>query len=174
MSTYAKIALENGFVPILEPEVLMDGNHTIEKCHTITSQVLRHLFEILQKEGVDEVNIILKCNMVLPGDTAKIKVPPQEAERHTIEVLSTSVPRDVGGIVFLSGGQSTLEATLNLNAIGQIKSAPWPISFSFDRAFVLPVLHIWQGHNQNIPNAQKKLLEAVKGTSQALVGKYQL
>lgn len=171
LSSYARVALENSFVPILEPEVLMDGDHNIEKCQEVTSQVLRHLFDTLQKEKIDTSNIILKCNMILPGHEAKIKASPQEVARHTIEALSISVPRNIGGIVFLSGGQSTLEATLNLNAIAQIQPVAWPISFSFDRAFVIPVLQSWQGHGQNIKKAQKELLRVVNDISQATNGK---
>lgn len=172
LSVYAKIALKNGFVPILEPEVLMDGDHNIERCHFVTAQVLRHLFETLQKESVNTTNIILKCNMILSGHDAKIKASPQEVARHTIEVLSTSAPHNVGGVVFLSGGQSTLEAMLNLNEIVKINPLPYPVSFCFDRVFMSPVLQSWQGHEQNIEKAQKELLAVVKNVSQAENGKF--
>ena len=167
---YTQIALQNNYLPILEPEVLTLGDHPIEVCKKTTQQILLSLFALLDKENVDMSQVILKTNMVLPGTDAKIKASPSEVAEKTIGCLTGSVPHNTGGIVFLSGGQSTLEANLHLNAICQVKSLPWPISFSFDRAFMYPVLKAWQGRKENIVRAQNELLEVTKDSSQALQG----
>ncbi len=168
--TYTQIALESNYVPILEPEVLMDGSHSIDDCQKATKIVLHTVFEELKKASVNLSDIILKCNMILPGTKTKSKSTPLEVAQKTTELLKTVVPAQTGAVVFLSGGQSTFEAMLNLNAIGQNLSLPYPVSFSFDRAFMYPVLKIWQGKSQNIKKAQEELLTIIANMSKARTG----
>src|SRR3990167_5942146 len=136
LAMYVKTVLASDLVPIIEPEVLMEGNHSLSDCHEVTRRVLQSVFDAIENEKINMAHIILKCNMILPGKKAKVKASPQEVAYETVECLHSAVPAETGGIVFLSGGQSTIEAILNLNAIFKISPLPWPVSFSFDRAFM--------------------------------------
>jgi fructose-bisphosphate aldolase, class I len=171
MVEYAKICQKNGFVPIPEPEVLLDGNHTTTRCAEISVSVWQSLFEKLTAADVDLSNLILKTNMVLPGKDSGVKAEPLEVAEATLRSLKKSVPPEVGGIVFLSGGQTPDEATNNLNEITKRKGdAPWPISFSYSRALQEEAMKTWAGKDEDIPEAQKVFLSRLERVSKARNG----
>jgi fructose-bisphosphate aldolase class I len=171
MATFAKISQNNGFVPIVEPDVLLDGNHTTARCEEVTAKTLKTLFDKLIKENLDLSGLILKTSMVLPGKDSGIKVAPLEVAQVTIRTIKKTVPAEVAAIVFLSGGQSPDEITANLNEIElETKDAPWPISFSFERALQSEALETWEGNNENIKAAQEAFLKRAKLVSLARQG----
>lgn len=169
---YAKYCLEAGIVPIVEPDVLMTGNHGIEKCATVTREVLERTFMTLCDFGVDRKSVVLKPNMVLPGNDSTERVSPANIAEKTLEVMRTSVPIDVPGIAFLSGGQKSVEATENLNEINKIKGVPWQMTFSFARAIQEPVLTKWRGKEENIREAQEALLKRSLMNAKARSGEW--
>lgn len=172
LARYAAVCQELGIVPIVEPEVLMDGNHGIERCAEVTEQVLHSVFHALHLHGVRLEHMILKPNMILPGKESAQGTPREIAEA-TLKVLKRSVPAAVPSINFLSGGQSPQEATENLNAINQLRgNSPWQLSISYGRALQQPVLHAWQGLAENREVAQQALLKRAKLNSLARGGKY--
>lgn len=177
MTEFAKISQEKGFVPIVEPEILLDGNHTTTRCEEIETKVLRLLFEKLKSFGVDLTRLILKTSMVLPGKDSGVKAAPLEVAQATLRTLRNSVPRDISGIVFLSGGQDTDEATNNLNEINKIAKEenvkadyPWQLSFSFGRALQEEAMKVWSGKDENILEAQKVFLSRAEIVSKARQG----
>lgn len=171
MTEFAKVSQNAGFVPIIEPEVLLDGNHTTTRCELVETKVLQILFEKLRTAGVDLTNLLLKTSMVLPGKESGVKAEPLEVAHATLRTLNNSVPKEVFGIVFLSGGQTPDEATNNLNEIVKLKGdAPWQISFSFARALQEEAMRQWGGKAENIPSAQKVFYERAKRISQARKG----
>jgi fructose-bisphosphate aldolase class I len=171
LSEFARISQAKNFVPIVEPEISMKGNHTTTRCAEITAQVLIILFEKLVKEGVDLKNVILKTNMILPGQDSPIKAEPLEVAEATIRVMKKSVPQEVPGIVFLSGGQSPDEATMNLNEIVKRKgNVPWDISFSYARALQGEALAAWKGVDANVISAQKVFIERIEKVAKARKG----
>jgi fructose-bisphosphate aldolase class I len=172
MIGFAKISMEFGFVPIVEPEVLLDGDHTTTRCAEISVKVWKILFEKLKAANVDLKNLILKTNMVLPGKDSGVKAAPLEVAEATLQSLKESVPAEVGGIVFLSGGQTPDEATNNLNEIVKRKGdAPWPLSFSFSRALQEEVMRQWSGKDENIGSAQNIFLDRLVKVSKAREGR---
>ncbi len=173
LARYAAVCQEMGVVPIVEPEVLMDGDHEIERCTEVTQQVLHAVFDALHVHGVDLEHMILKPNMVLPGKECR-RAEPDEVAGATLKVLRRTVPAAVPGINFLSGGQSPEEATANLNAINRLRSnAPWQLSTSYGRALQQPVLHAWGGKRENISAAQQALLKRARLNSLARRGQYE-
>ncbi len=172
MALYAIIAQENGFVPIVEPEVLFPGNHTIQKAEAVTTQALTVLFTTLKKYKVDLKGTILKSSMVLAGDANTEQSTPEEVATATLRTFKIAVPKETGGIVFLSGGQTPKRATENLQAIASYGPQAWPITYSYSRAIEEPVLVAWQGKPENIKEAQKALLYRCKMNSLAQLGKY--
>jgi fructose-bisphosphate aldolase class I len=171
LSLYALFCIEAEILPIVEPDVVMDGNHSLSDCQKVTEEVLKTLFFKLLDYGVDRKKIILKPNMILPGIESK-KALPNEVAFATISVFKKTVPVDVAGIAFLSGGQSLDEASKNLNEIEKRAfDVPWQITFSFARALQEPVLEVWQGKEENKKKAQEKLIESVKIASLARQGK---
>jgi fructose-bisphosphate aldolase class I len=173
MTMFAKLSQKNGFVPIVEPEVLLDGNHTTTRCEEITTKTLKILFEKLVKEKIDLSGLILKTSMVLPGKDSSIKAEPLEVAQATIRTIKKVVPPEVAGIVFLSGGQSSEEVTANLNEIElTAKDVSWPISFSFERGLQNEAMKIWKGNDQNIDSAQRALFRRSRLVSLARQGKY--
>lgn len=172
MTRYAQMAQAAGLVPIVEPEVIYDGDHDLAAAETATAKTLHTLFHTLQRYGVDLSGLILKSSMVLAGKQASEPTTPEEVANATIRTFRMSVPHDVGGIVFLSGGQTPKQAVTNLNAIMSLGSQPWPLTFSFSRAIEEPMLEAWQGKEENREDAQKMLLHAVKMNSLAQQGKY--
>lgn len=170
LAHYAATCQEEGVVPIVEPEVLMDGNHDIDRCEEVTEQVLHVLFQALRNYGVTLEHMILKPNMVLPGKDCRI-ASPDEIASSTIRVFRRVVPAAVPSINFLSGGQSPEEATINLSAINHI-GGPWQLSISYGRALQQPVLESWQGKTENVELAQSALLKRARLNSLARQGKY--
>lgn len=172
MAQYALLAQESGIVPMVEPEVMFPGSHSISVAEEVTTRTLNILFSTLKKYHVDLKGLILKSSMVLAGDSNKEQSTPDEVASATLRTFKLSVPREVGGIVFLSGGQSPKRSTENLQAIAAFGPQPWPITFSYSRAIQEPVLIAWQGKPENIPQAQKVLLYRTKMNSLAQLGKY--
>lgn len=170
LATYAKTCQDNSFVPIVEPEVLMDGNHSIDKSYEVTRSVLRIVFMKLKDKNVNLDAMLLKPNMVIPGKDAP-KALPSEIAQKTLEVLKEVVPQEVPGIVFLSGGQSEEEATDNLREINKMDNAPWELSFSYGRALQNSALAIWAGKKENREAAQREFLKRAKMNSLARYGK---
>ena len=157
LAKYAKIVQSNNMVPMVEPEVLMDGSHTIDQCYEATSKSLRSLFQFLNQEGVNIAGTILKPNMVTSGSTAENQASAQEVAEMTVKCLNENVPSDLPGITFLSGGQSDIDATAHLDAMNKIGGFPWKLSFSYGRALQQPSLKAWLGKEENIPLAQDAL-----------------
>jgi fructose-bisphosphate aldolase class I len=172
MAQYALIAQANGLVPMVEPEVLFPGAHAIEVAEEVTTRTLSMLFRVLKRYRVDLKGLILKSSMVLAGDAHPNQSSPEEVAAATLRTFKLSVPRDVGGIVFLSGGQSAKRATENLHAIASFGAQSWPITFSYSRAIQEPMLVAWQGKPENIKEAQQVLLHRVKMNGLAQLGKY--
>jgi fructose-bisphosphate aldolase class I len=171
LAHYAATCQELGVVPIVEPEVLMDGDHDIDRCEEVTEQVLYAVFKALLQYGVTLEHMILKPNMVLPGKDCRTADPDEIAEA-TIRVFRRAVPAAVPSINFLSGGQSPEEATVNLNTINQI-GGPWQLSISYGRALQQPVLKAWQGNIENIEAAEIALLKRARLNSLARQGHYE-
>lgn len=172
LAEFAKISQGNGMVPIVEPEILMEGVHDIEKCYERTRSILKVVFMKLHDAGVDLTGMLLKTNMILPGTESGQKVTSEEIAQKTLEVLRDVVPGEVPGIVFLSGGQTPDEATQNLNEINKQKGdAPWELSFSYGRALQDEALKVWAGKSENVKAAQDKFLERLKSVSLAREGK---
>ena len=159
LARYAALCQETGIVPIVEPEVLMDGKHTIEKCAAVTEEVHHILFQQLYQQRVQLEGIILKPNMILPGKDCPVQVDDSTIAKATIESFLRSVPAAVPGVVFLSGGQSSQKATSRLNAMHTKKNPPlpWRLTFSFSRAIEYPALDIWNGKKENREAAQQSL-----------------
>jgi len=172
LARYAQIAQEAGIVPMVEPEVIYAGDHSLAKAELVTTRTLQILFHTLLKYKVDLEGLILKSSMVLAGDMHGDQSTAEQVANATLRTFHLSVPHEVGGIVFLSGGQSPKRATENLNAIASYGEQPWPITFSFSRAIEEPVLLTWQGKPENVEAAQKTLLHACKMNSLASQGKY--
>ena len=171
MAQFAKISQITGFTPIVEPEVQLDGNHTTTRCAEVSVKVCRILFEKLDIAGIDLKNLILKTNMVLPGKDSGVKAAPLEVAEVTLRSLKQSVPPEVGGIVFLSGGQTPDEATNNLNEIVKRRGdCPWPLSFSFSRALQEETMRQWSGKDENIEYAQNTFLDRLIKVSKARKG----
>lgn len=170
MANYAQLSQKNGIIPIVEPEVLLAGNHTNARCEQVLTKTLKTLFSKL-KGKVTLEKLILKTSMVLPGRDSGVKAEPLEVANATLRALTESVPDSVFGIVFLSGGQSSEEATLNLNEIVKLsKNPPWELSFSFERALQQEAMEAWAGKKENIGKAQEVFLERLKKVSKARKG----
>jgi len=172
LARYAQIAQRCGIVPMVEPEVIFAGDHDLARAEAVTTRTLQILFQTLMKYQVDLSALILKSSMVLAGDTNNDQTSPEEVANATLRTFHMSVPYDVGGIVFLSGGQTPKRATENLNAIAKLGQQPWPITFSFSRAIEEPFLLSWQGKEENADEAQKMLNHVCKMNSLAQQGKY--
>ena len=157
LAKYAKIVQDNNMVPMVEPEVLMDGNHSIEKCYEVTSKSLKMLFKCLKDEGVNIGGTILKPNMVTSGSIAESQASIQKVAEMTVQCLKENVPSNLPGITFLSGGQSDVNATAHLDAMNKIGGFSWKLSFSYGRALQQPSLKAWLGKEENITKAQEAL-----------------
>jgi fructose-bisphosphate aldolase class I len=174
LARYAALCQEAGLVPIVEPEVLMDGDHTLERCREVTEEVLRTVFNQLNSQRVVLEGMILKPNMVLPGLTCPWQASMDEVANITVKSLWRTVPAAVPGIAFLSGGQSAELASARLNTMNLRFNShlPWALSFSFARAIQQPALEIWQGKETNVPAAQQALLHRAKCNRAARRGEY--
>ena len=153
MARYAEICQAQDIVPIVEPDILMGGDHTIERCAEVTASVLTEQFE--QLKNVNLQNMILKPNMVTAGADCARQASREDVAAMTLDVLQRCVPPSVAGIAFLSGGQSSIDATAHLNAMNVAGGLPWPLTFSFNRALQDDALKAWRGKDVNIPAAQK-------------------
>ena len=172
LARYAAVCQQSGIVPIVEPEVLMDGAHEIDRCAEVTEMVLHSVFHALHQHKVSLEYMLLKPNMVVPGIDLRTATP-DEVAKETIKVLKRTVPAAVPSINFLSGGQEAIEATRNLNAINQMSdNAPWQLSISYGRALQQPALHAWKGEAKNDALAQQALLLRARENSQARKGEY--
>lgn len=171
MARYACIVQSAGMVPIVEPEVLYAGQHNIADSAKTTELILSILFELLEAYRVDLTGLILKTSMVLAG-SENTTSSPAEVASHTLKVLNNAVPKEVAGIVFLSGGQSPEQATANLNAIGLAGTQPWPITYSYSRAVQDPVLQLWRGKTNNTKKAQAKFASLLAQNSAARNGEF--
>jgi len=172
LARYASICQEGGLVPIVEPEVLMDGDHTIERSFHVTSHTLHAVFTELRDQRIHPEGILLKPNMVLPGYESSEQLSDEEIARQTVQCFRRHVPAAVPGIVFLSGGQSEEEATRRLNAINAIGPHPWKVSFSYGRALQAAALKAWGGHEENVEAAQRAYYHRAKMNSAAQTGMY--
>ncbi|KAL8150678.1 hypothetical protein V2J09_020486 [Rumex salicifolius] len=172
LARYAIICQENGLVPIVEPEILTDGNHSIEKCAAATETVLAAVYKALNDQHVLLEGTLLKPNMVTPGSDSP-KVAAEVIAEYTVTALRRTVPPAVPGIVFLSGGQSEEEATVNLDAMNKLDVIkPWTLSFSFGRALQQSTLKTWSGKQGNVAKAQAAFLTRCQANSDATLGKY--
>jgi fructose-bisphosphate aldolase class I len=174
LARYAALCQEEGFVPIIEPEILMDGDHSLEQCFEVTEEVLRTVFSQLYKQRVTLEGMILKPNMVLPGLACPKQESVDEVADVTIECLLRAVPAAIPGIAFLSGGQSGELASTRLNAMNvRFKSRlPWALAFSFARAIQQPALEIWHGEETNVAAAQQALYHRASCNRAARRGEY--
>ena len=169
LARYAALSQEAGIVPIVEPEVLMDADNTIERCHEVTSRTLRLVFEELERQGVALDGMLLKPNMVIAGKQCPSQASPEQVAEQTIDCFLRHVPAIVPGIVFLSGGQSEVEATENLNAINRL-GGPWPLSFSYGRALQASALSAWGGDAANVDAGQAAFLHRSRMNALAVAG----
>ena len=173
LARYAKICQEGGLVPIVEPEVLMDGDHDLERCDRVTTMTLNTVFDELYAQDVALEGMILKPNMVISGSDCKTQAGIDEVAERTVQRLMRCVPAAVPGIMFLSGGQSEEDATAHLNAMNaKFASAPWKLSYSYGRALQQSCLKAWQGDARNVSAAQAVLLERAQANSAACAGSY--
>jgi fructose-bisphosphate aldolase class I len=172
LARYAALCQEIDIVPIVEPEVLMDGAHDIDRCEAVTSQVLEAVFAELDAHRVVFEGMLLKPNMVIPGIKCPKQAGVQQVAEATLRCLRRYVPAAVPGIVFLSGGQSAEDATDHLNAMNTMGVHPWQVSFSYGRALQAPVLAAWKGQESNVAAAQKALLKRSELNGLARDGKY--
>jgi len=173
LARYAALCQDEDIVPIVEPEVLMDGDHSLERCYQVTCDTLHKVFDALYDQRVDLDGMLLKPNMVIPGKGhASYPVSPETVADATLSCFSTSVPAAVPGIVFLSGGQGDEEATANLNAMNARGPHPWQLSFSYGRALQAPSLQAWKGDDANLAAGQAAYRHRAHMNSLARSGSY--
>jgi fructose-bisphosphate aldolase class I len=172
LARFAALSQEAGLVPIVEPEVLMDGDHTIERCHQATAETLSAVFAALRRHRVRLDGMLLKPNMVLSGSTCPEQAGVREVAEATVRCLRDNVPASVPGIVFLSGGQSDELATAHLDAMNRLDAQPWQLSFSYGRALQAPALKAWKGEPANAPQAQQAFHHRAKLNGAARFGRY--
>jgi len=173
LARYASICQQNGIVPIVEPEILPDGDHTIERCQEVTEKVLAAQYKALNDHHVYIEGTLLKPNMVTQGHDGLPKATPEQVAMATVTALRRTVPPAMPGVVFLSGGQSEVSATENLNAMNNVNACrPWKLAFSYGRALQASVLQAWQGKKENFDLAQKVFMHRAKMNSMAANGQY--
>jgi len=172
LARYAALCQEQDIVPIVEPEVLMDGGHSLARCEQVTSQVLERVFHELDGHRVVLECMVLKPNMVISGKKAPNRAPAQVVAETTVRVLKRYVPSAVPGIAFLSGGQSEAEATLHLSLINQLGPFPWLTSFSYGRALQDTAMKTWAGSAANVAAAQREFVKRAKLNGLATLGRY--
>jgi len=172
LARYAALCQEQGLVPIVEPEILMNGDHTIEESYQLTTETLYTVFYELASQGVELEGMVLKPNMVLSGYDCSEQASVKEVAEMTVDCFFNTVPAAVPGIAFLSGGQSDELATAHLNAMNQIDGTPWNLTFSYGRALQAPALKAWSGRAENIPTAQEALMKRAIFNGLATKGEY--
>ncbi|OGG93371.1 hypothetical protein A2609_01630 [Candidatus Kaiserbacteria bacterium RIFOXYD1_FULL_47_14] len=175
LASYAKESQIAGLVPILEPDVLLEGNHSRTRARAVVEETLEMLFSVLDEQSVDRASIILKTAMALSGESSGKKDAPEEVAEDTIAALLKCVPRQIAGVVFLSGGQTPNQATDNLSAICRLSRAqegtiPWPLTFSYSRALQEEALTIWKGEEENVVDARAAFLARLSKVSSAVSG----
>jgi fructose-bisphosphate aldolase, class I len=172
LARFAALSQEAGLVPIVEPEVLMDGDHTIDRCQEATAATLAEVFAALRRHRVRLDGMLLKPNMVLSGKDSPEQADVQQVAEATLRCMRDQVPASVPGLVFLSGGQSDEAATAHLNAMNQLAGAPWQLSFSYGRALQAPALKAWKGDPANAPAAQQAFHHRARLNGAARSGHY--
>ena len=172
LAMYALLAQEAGIVPMLEPEVLLEGVHTIDTSADVTARAIKVLFEAMVSYGVYLPGVVLKTSMVVPGSKSGQVMNADEVAERTSRVLKGNVPESVGGVVFLSGGQSPLDATKNLNAIAKAGPYPWGLTYSYSRGIQQPVIDLWRGDSGKTDEARAVFLGRLKESSDASLGAY--
>ncbi|MDR3473221.1 MAG: fructose-bisphosphate aldolase class I [Devosia sp.] len=175
LARYAMLCQEAGIVPVVEPEVVGDGEpgtHSLERCYEVTAETLETVFKELRLAGVDLSGMLLKPNMVTPGTKAAEKAGVDQVARRTLDCLRATVPAAVPGIAFLSGGQSDWEATAHLNAMNAIGGFPWRLTFSYGRALQNAALQLWRGRSENVPAAQAAFTYRAEMNSLAALGRW--
>lgn len=173
LAQYAKTVQEANMVPIIEPEILLEGDHSLERCYEVTAKNLDIVFDEVQKAGVYLPGLILKTSMVLPGKSAGIQATIEQVATMTIKCLREHIPNEIGGVVFLSGGQDSEHSTKHLNVMHQLyPNLPWSLTFSYSRAIQGQALHYWAQNRKDIETAQQLLLEQARANSEASIGKY--
>jgi len=173
LARYAALCQEAELVPIVEPEVLIDGDHTLERCYDATRATLRRVFSELAMQQVDFAGMILKASMVISGKSCPSRAGVQQVADATVRCLLNTVPAAVAGVAFLSGGQSPTEASAHLNAMNATyKNLPWPLSFSYARALQDPTMQAWKGSAANVATAQRLLWQRARLNGAATLGQY--
>ena len=172
LARYAALCQEASIVPVIEPEVLLDGGHSIERCEEVTEAALRATYAAMSAHNVFSEFLILKSSMVVSGKTHARQAPVDEVAERTLRVLKRTVPAAQPGVVFLSGGQSDVAATAHLNAMASVKGLPWPLSFSYSRALQNPALQAWKGQAANAGAAQRAFCHRARMNSLAAQGKW--
>lgn len=173
LARYARISQEAGLVPIVEPEVLMDGDHSIARCYDVTELTQRVVFYQLKNQGVALEGMVLKPSMVISGASANARADVETVAEQTVRCLQNTVPAAVPGIAFLSGGQTDQEASQHLNAINlSERTKPWALTFSYGRALQQTAMQVWKGDNANVKKAQQALLWRAQCNGTAALGKY--
>jgi fructose-bisphosphate aldolase, class I len=172
LARYAALAQENNIVPIVEPEVLMDGDHDIDTCGRVTEWVLKEVFQALFNQRIVLEGMVLKPNMVIAGKKCAKQAGVEEVAEKTLSVLKRCVPAAVPGIAFLSGGQSDEEATAHLNAMNTHRDLPWPLTFSYGRALQAAPQAAWRGRSENVPAAQRAFAHRAKMNGLAAQGEW--
>ena len=174
LARYASLCQQNGIVPIVEPEILMNGEHSIEDSFIVSEEVLHTVFYELYSQNVELEGMVLKPNMVLSGYDCSTQASVEQVANYTVTVFKRCVPAAVPGIAFLSGGQSDEHATAHLNAMNQLlgNSSPWNLTFSYGRALQAPALKLWNGKDENISKAQDAFYKRAKLNSLATQGTY--
>jgi len=173
LARYAALCEEQDLVPIVEPEVLMDGDHDIDRCAVVTEWVLNAVFDQLFYQRVPLEGMVLKPNMVVPGKKSKKQVSIEEVAQKTVRVLKACVPAAVPGIAFLSGGQSDEEATAHLDAINKLGPLPWPVTFSYGRALQAAPQKAWSGKPENVAAAQRAFGHRARMNGLAALGRWE-
>jgi fructose-bisphosphate aldolase class I len=173
LADYAKCAQDNGMVPIVEPEVLMDGDHNIEECYQATERSLKSLFSHLEKKGVNIKGTLLKPNMVTSGKDNSNQASIDEVAKKTLDCLIKNVPAELPGVTFLSGGQSDMLATAHLDAMNKIGGFSWKLSFSYGRALQAPSLKAWGGKSENVFISQDELSHRAEMNKLASLGQWE-
>jgi fructose-bisphosphate aldolase class I len=172
LARYAALCQDEGIVPIVEPEVLMDGDHDIDRCYTVTELLLKIVFEQLYFQKVALEGMVLKPNMVISGKKARERAGVEEVAEKTVKVLKACVPAAVPGIAFLSGGQSDEEATAHLDAMNRVGHLPWKLTFSYGRALQAAPQKAWSGKSENIAAAQRAFAHRAQMNSLAAKGQW--
>ncbi len=174
LGRYAKIAQSFNLVPIVEPEVLMEGDHSLEKAYEVTKKVIAEVMRELKTNNVFLPGVILKTSMVIQGNKNIDEASPEEVASATIKMLKEVVPHELGGIVFLSGGQTPVEATAHLDAIAEKEPLPWEVAFSYARAIQDPALFAWKGLAENVEHARSEFTKRLVLNQKADLGEYKI